>query len=124
MQTSIYDIKNVTECFENIPVYSSSTVETTNYTDSSSTVETTTSSSLEIIHPFKGNTNSYHIDYVMLTTSTTSIEDSSSIINNNIDESMFKSIKLTSSDTLDSEDLYNITSTYTIHCYDTSCTSY
>lgn len=117
MQTSIYDIKNVTECFENIPVYSSSTVETTNCTDSSSTVETTTSS-------FKVNTNPYHIDYVMLTTSTTSIEDSSSTINNNIDESMFKFIKLTSSDTLDSEDLYNITSTYTIHCYDTSCTSY
>ena len=121
MQTSIYDIKNVTECFENIPVYSSSTVETTNCTDSSSTVETTTSSSLEIIHPFKVNTNSYHIDDIMLTTS---IEDSSSTTNNNIDESMFKSIKLTSSDTLDSEDLYNITSTYTIHCYDTSCTSY
>ena len=114
MQTLIYDIKNVTECFENIPVYSSSTVETTNCTDSSSTVETTTTS-------FKGNTNPYHIDDIMLTTS---IEDSSSTINNNIDVSMFKSIKLTSSDTLDSEDLYNITSTYTIHCYDTSCTSY
>ena len=109
MQTSIYDIKNVTECFENIPVYSSSTVETTNCTDSSSTVETTITSSLEIIHPFKGNTNPYYIDYVMLTTSTTFIEDSSSTINNNIDESMFKSINLTSSDTLDSEDLYNIT---------------
>ena len=114
MQTSIYDIKNVTECFENIPVYSSSTVETTNCTDSSSTVKTTTTS-------FKGNTNHYHIDDIMLTTS---IEDSSSTTNNNIDESMFKSIKLTSSDTLDSEDSYNITSTYTIHCYDTSCTSY
>ena len=124
MQTSIYDIKNITECFEDIPVYSS-TVETTNCTNSSSTVETTITSSLEIIHPFKGNTNPYYIDYVMLTTSTTFIEDSSST-NNNIDKLIFKSIKLTSSDTLDSEDLYNITSTYTIpiHSHDTSCTSY